>query len=706
MTTGTSTSLGGGEPIAGGGGTSVGGGGTVGGDGGSIGGATASSTPIIAPPVSVGVGGVVAAQITPQITVSTAPAILAAATSSAASPAAKTALTDAAIALSVSNAVQKASQSSSSGKKAVTIGSAAQVIPAATTAAPAAAILSASGATEVAVKSVIQANPAVAAVAIAVEKSSSVNNTEKLTKTATVSDTMTFSNKKFNIDGGIIESDLSNPATFDTMNIEFDTTGISYIGFIHTSESGAITILSQPMNFQGVAQGTVFDLSYGATLTITDVVGTYVKGDLVAPFSDVTAVKIVSSANIGLPVVTATAQVSPLASKFILELGKVTEVSIKKNFDNQLAGGASQDGKNMANASKLPGNKLMSASGAAGNTSNDIAMNKPLAAQVLGGNLSAIINSTPVAYSNGTVTLKSVSNTLSPAAAASSLSFVDPGPATTSVFAAHFAKDDGTLLVGSLADQSTWAPGGVELQIPKPVSDVLILNHVSTSGVVTLLGTITNPAVGPYLLASGTSLTITSITASAIYATYAGPFGNLSITPGNASIPCLVAGTRIATPSGYLPVEQLKSGDKVVTAAGKVVPIKMFQRTIPVTTTATAPYVIQKGAFGSQNPKADVTLSPLHAIQVRRGVWEIPKYAATRYPGVHQKVVGESVTYYHVETPDYFHDNLLIEGGVVVESFAGSRICSQMPAGAKLYRYSAALGGFTRFSPTAAKSLK
>lgn len=698
----TSINLGDGEPVGGGGGTTVGGGGTVGGDGGTVvGGATASSTPIIAPPVAAG-GGIV----TPQITVSTAPAILAAASSSAASTADKDTLKNAAVVLSHASAVQKASQTTSSGAKSVTIGSAAQVAPAATTAAPAAAILSASGATEAAVKSVTQGNLAVAAVAIAVEKSSSVNNTDKLKDTATVSDTITFSNKKYDADGGIIESDLNNSATFDTMKIEFDITGISYIGFIHSSDSGNITILSQPLNFQGVQVGTVFNLSYGATLTITDVVGAYIKGNLFAPFSNVTGIKIPEE-NItsGLPIIYEVGQASLSASHFILELGKVTEVSIKKNFDDQLAGGASQNGKNMANAAKLPGDKLMSALGAAGNTSNDIATLKPLSAEVLGGNLSATVKTPIDMYPVATVTVKAVSKTLSPAEAAGSLSFIEPGPATTSVFAAHFAKADGTLLVGSLADNTTWAPGGVEIKIPTPASGVLILNHISTSGVVTLLGTITNPEVGPYLFNYGTSFTISSISGTSIIGVYKGPFGNVTYTPGDAPVRCLVAGTRIVTPSGYVPVEKLATGDMIVTAAGKVVPIKMLTQNVPVTSTGTAPYVIKRGAFGS-SPKADVTLSPLHAIQVRRGVWEIPKYAAERYPGVQQKAVGEPVTYYHVETPDYFRDNLLIEGGVVVESFAGPRIVAQMPAGAKLYRYSTKLGGFTRFSPTAAKSLK
>jgi hypothetical protein len=53
--------------------------------------------------------------------------------------------------------------------------------------------------------------------------------------------------------------------------------------------------------------------------------------------------------------------------------------------------------------------------------------------------------------------------------------------------------------------------------------------------------------------------------------------------------------------------------------------------------------------------------------------------------------MNKSVTYYHVECPNFFTDNLVVDGNVV-ESFGGNQI-----KGLKtLYTYNSTLEGFTR----------
>ena len=47
--------------------------------------------------------------------------------------------------------------------------------------------------------------------------------------------------------------------------------------------------------------------------------------------------------------------------------------------------------------------------------------------------------------------------------------------------------------------------------------------------------------------------------------------------------------------------------------------------------------------------------------------------------------------YYHVETPNYFKDNLVVEG-TIVESYAAKQVPSNTP----IYYYSSAIGGFIR----------
>lgn len=92
------------------------------------------------------------------------------------------------------------------------------------------------------------------------------------------------------------------------------------------------------------------------------------------------------------------------------------------------------------------------------------------------------------------------------------------------------------------------------------------------------------------------------------------------------------------------------------------------------------------------SPPTDIRLSPLHAFQIGGGYWHLP-FAASRYhPEVKQYNVGKPITYYHVELPNYFTDNIVMEGGAVVESF-GNR---QLPRGYFPYTYSESRDVFTR----------
>jgi hypothetical protein len=52
------------------------------------------------------------------------------------------------------------------------------------------------------------------------------------------------------------------------------------------------------------------------------------------------------------------------------------------------------------------------------------------------------------------------------------------------------------------------------------------------------------------------------------------------------------------------------------------------------------------------------------------------------------------VTYYHIRLPNYLRDNLVVDGGAVIESFGGSKKYSAE----KVYTHSERLGGFTRTS--------
>ena len=135
----------------------------------------------------------------------------------------------------------------------------------------------------------------------------------------------------------------------------------------------------------------------------------------------------------------------------------------------------------------------------------------------------------------------------------------------------------------------------------------------------------------------------------------------------------------------------MRTGDLVLTADGRQVPVKVYYKVIESATAETAPYHISKKAFGL---KADLNLSPLHAFQSKKGVWQIPKYAAN--PHVKQYGIGSPVTYFHLECPNYFTDNLIVDG-CVVESYGAAQAKNVKV----LYKFNEKLDGYTRASQMA-----
>ena len=212
-----------------------------------------------------------------------------------------------------------------------------------------------------------------------------------------------------------------------------------------------------------------------------------------------------------------------------------------------------------------------------------------------------------------------------------------------------------------------------------------IVNDASGAPVITGMGDM----VGVLPLVTGSNaFTIHVLAAdgsgSAVY-----PLTVINPAP-NRGVPCFPAGTRILTASGYKAVETLVQGELVLTADGRQVPVKIYGKHLPVTTSATAPYRVPKGTFGLQN---DLILSPDHAFLIRKGVWMIPKRAALLSDRVEQIGVGSPVTYYHLECPSYLRDNLVVDGAVV-ESYGGKQQ-SKSP-----YTYSESLKGYTRAAAT------
>lgn len=129
------------------------------------------------------------------------------------------------------------------------------------------------------------------------------------------------------------------------------------------------------------------------------------------------------------------------------------------------------------------------------------------------------------------------------------------------------------------------------------------------------------------------------------------------------AIPCFAEGTRIATPHGQIPVEALRVGDTVITAAGQARPIRWIgSRTMhphrhprPL---AVTPIRVRRHALADGVPARDLRLSPEHALVVRHGL--VPVRLLVNGGSITRETECPRVTYFHIELDT--HDILLAEG--------------------------------------------
>lgn len=162
--------------------------------------------------------------------------------------------------------------------------------------------------------------------------------------------------------------------------------------------------------------------------------------------------------------------------------------------------------------------------------------------------------------------------------------------------------------------------------------------------------------------------------------------------PPPQSLVCFAEGTRVLTQHGYKAIETLVFTDLIVTSDNRTIDFVLNKIPFALTDKTSAPYRIEAGAFGVNMPSADMCLSPIHKIQLRKGVWISPERAALTNPKVYQYGVGKPINYWHIACKDYLKDNLVCEG-MVVESLATNK---NYNGPKKVYTWSDRLGGFTR----------
>jgi hypothetical protein len=151
-----------------------------------------------------------------------------------------------------------------------------------------------------------------------------------------------------------------------------------------------------------------------------------------------------------------------------------------------------------------------------------------------------------------------------------------------------------------------------------------------------------------------------------------------------STAPCFVNGTLIATPTGGALVEDIAPGDNIVTADGRVRPVKWVgfrhinlrgHRNLP----KAAPIRIVRGAFGKRRPARDLLVSPDHAIWIAAdriadatdevhaaGGVLIPAEVLVNSATIFQDTSLSELTYYHIELDS---QDVLLAEELTVESY-------------------------------------
>ena len=160
-------------------------------------------------------------------------------------------------------------------------------------------------------------------------------------------------------------------------------------------------------------------------------------------------------------------------------------------------------------------------------------------------------------------------------------------------------------------------------------------------------------------------------------------FGNGAVDLQNldnttVGVVCFAGGTRILTPRGEIPVDDLKVGDHVTTldhGSKPILWISTSRHVWPGSLEKERPILISSGTFGLNTPSRDLIVSPQHKILLLMASAQgcsndvevlAPAKGMTSLPGIRCMKGKREVTYYHILLEEH---EILLSEGVASESF-------------------------------------
>ena len=232
----------------------------------------------------------------------------------------------------------------------------------------------------------------------------------------------------------------------------------------------------------------------------------------------------------------------------------------------------------------------------------------------------------------------------------------------------------GDLLVAStMAANQTISFAGTDASLTIGDTDHFLseISGMSASDVIDLANESFDPAGRAYLTGNNVLEIVGNGTVSLQLnpnQNFAGEFFHISSDGLNgtnvseSAVPCFLAGTRIATADGEVAVETLKIGDQVLNGAGQPKPVKWIGRrcyTAPLPDDQDViPVLVRAGALAPEVPRADLYLSPRHALRV--GAFLVPAGALINGVSVLSCPDIAAIEYYHIELAA--HDTVIANG--------------------------------------------
>jgi len=133
---------------------------------------------------------------------------------------------------------------------------------------------------------------------------------------------------------------------------------------------------------------------------------------------------------------------------------------------------------------------------------------------------------------------------------------------------------------------------------------------------------------------------------------------------------CLLSGTLVGTPNGWVPIDDLHTGDHIVNQYGEPIKIVLTSKW-PVywenRRFCDKIYKIPRGLYGCT---IDTYISSLHKIE-HGGMIEVYKLGLELAKKEELTTIGRYILY-HLQVEDHENNNYIVNGGCVVESWNGA----------------------------------